>query len=121
MTLSLLFVVFMVVIGVIAQVLPADFIAMLLPVIVWLATALVNWIKAKLTGAGFGGAFLLTIIVPGLSLLGAWIDTQLLVPDVGFWYLFAYGLLGTFVNEIIKQWSQTLTKTQTPVKSNLIG
>lgn len=100
---------------------PNELIAILMPIIVWLVSALVNWLKSILGTQGFSGTILVTIIVPVLSLVAAWIAELLLKPDLNFWILFGLGLLGVFVNEFIKQWKQTVSGKQTATKTNLIG
>jgi len=100
---------------------PQDLVALLLPVIVWAATTAVNWIKSKITGAGFGGTVVVTLIVPVLSLASAWIADQILNPGLSFWILVAFGILGTFFNEFVKQWTQTFKGRQTPASPKLSG
>lgn len=101
---------------------PNDLIVLLLPVIVWAATTAVNWVKDKVTQTGgFGGTVVVTLIVPVLSLLSAWIADQLLNPGLSFWLLVALGILGTFFNEFIKQWTQTFKGTQTKASTKLSG
>lgn len=106
---------------VIAQIVPNDLVALLMPVVVWLATTVVNWLKSLVTGGGFGGTVVVTLIVPVLSLATAWIADQLLNPGLNFWLLVALGILGTFFNEFIKQWTQTFKGTQTKAATSLSG
>lgn len=100
---------------------PADIIALLVPVVVWLASAFVNWFKAFLGSQGFSGTVLVTLVVPILSFGAAELYSYLAKPDLSFWVIFGLGLLGNFINEVVKQWSQTATKTQTAAKTKLIG
>ena len=108
-------------IGVIAGILPNDLVALIVPVAVWLATTAVNWIKSKLGSGGFGGTVVVTLIVPALSLGVAWIAEALLNPGLSYWMLVALGVLGTFFNEFIKQWTQTFKGTQTSSSPKLSG
>lgn len=108
-------------IGVIAQILPNDLVALIVPVVVWLATTAVNWVKSKLGTGGFGGTVVVTLIVPALSLAVAWIAQQLLNPGLSYWMLVGLGVLGTFFNEFIKQWAQTFKGTQTSASPKLSG
>jgi len=117
MTLTMLFT--LVVIAILG-ILPEQLIAILMPVVVWLASGFVNWLKATLGSEGFGGTVLVTLIVPLLSLLASWL-AGLIVPDMSFWGLFFLGLIGVYINEVIKQWQQSVTGKQKKVKKNLIG
>jgi len=75
-----------------------DFITLLTPLAVYLATELVrkysSWLKQN-------GVFTITLIVPALSAAAAYL-AQIINPSVGFWEQTAYGLLAVFVNEIVK-------------------
>lgn len=94
----------------------AELAVIVVPLIVWLAGVIVNWLKVKFTSTGgFGGAIFVTLIVPVLSYLATLIYDLLLNPDLPFLEIFGLGLLGTFVNEIIKQWKQSITGSQTKV------
>lgn len=101
-------------------ILPDELIALLMPVIVWLATGFVNWLKATLGNSGFGGTVLTTMVVPALSLLLSFLGS-LISPDLSFWQLFALGLLSVFINEVVKQWDQSVKGTQTNANKDLIG
>lgn len=107
--------------GIIAQIVPNDLVVLILPLVVWLATTAVNWIKDKVGSGGFGGTIVVTLIVPILSLLSAWVYQMLLNPSLKFWQLVALGVLGTFFNEIVKQWTQTFKGTQTSSSPKLSG
>lgn len=100
---------------------PDFLIAVLMPLLVWLATWFVNWLKTKLGPGGFSGTVLVTFVVPVLSWLSAEIFTYLTNYEGSFWGLFGLGLVGTFVNEMVKQWKQSATNSQTPAKADLIG
>ena len=99
---------------------PEQLIEILVPVIVWLAAGFVNWLKAKLGTTGFGGTVLITLVVPVLSLAASYVAT-LINPELSFLPMFLLGLLSVFVNELIKQWQQSLKKQQTKANTNLIG
>ena len=107
--------------GVIAAILPNELVALIIPIVVWLATTAVNWVKSKLGTGGFGGTVVVTLIVPALSLAVAWIAEALLNPGLSYWALVGLGVLGTFFNEFIKQWTQTLKGTQTASSPKLSG
>lgn len=100
---------------------PNSIITLVLPLVVWLATWFVNWAKAKLGQGGFSGTVLVSMVVPLLSWAAAEIYSYLAGVEGNFWTLFGLGLLGTFVNEVIKQWKQSATKTQTAAKKELVG
>ncbi|GJQ43999.1 MAG: hypothetical protein JETCAE03_34970 [Ignavibacteriaceae bacterium] len=89
--------------AVIAQVLPSEVIALLAPIVVFAATQFVKWVLPKLDGW-----IIVTIIVPLLSVIAAWL-AQLIVP-VAFWPQVLLGLLAVFVAELIKQLGQLVTK-----------
>lgn len=82
-----------------------DFITLLAPLAVYLATELIrkysSWIKSN-------GAITITLIVPFLSAGTAYLS-QIINPSIGFWEQTAYGLLAVFVNELIKQTKTTIT------------
>jgi len=101
-------------------VLPEELIAILMPVVVWLATGFVNWLKATLGNSGFGGTVLVTLVVPLFSLLFTWV-AGLIVPGINFWGAFFLGLIGVYINEVIKQWNQSRLGKQTKANKNLIG
>lgn len=105
---------------VLATILPSDLVVLLVPVITWLATLFVNWLKKILVGDGFGGSIVVTLIVPIFSLLSAYIIDLIANPDQNFWLLFVFGFVGTWVSEVIKQWKQSLTGSQTNV-TKLLG
>lgn len=107
--------------GVIAGILPNDLVLLIVPVVVWLATTAVNWVKSKLGSGGFGGTVVVTLIVPALSLAVAWVADALLNPGLSYWMLVGLGVLGTFFNEFIKQWTQTFKGTQTSSSPKLSG
>ena len=100
---------------------PNEFVVMLMPIVVWVATYAANWLKAKLGSSGFSGTVLVTLVVPILSWVAAEIFTLIQGSNGNFWTLFGLGLLGTFVNELVKQWKQTAAKEQTPTKNKLVG
>lgn len=100
--------------------LPQDLIVLIAPVIVYLSTATVNYLKHLTGNGGFGGTILTTLIVPLLSLLAAWI-VSLVAPQSNFWITFAIGIAGTYINELLKQWKQTLQQTQTTANKPFIG
>jgi hypothetical protein len=101
-------------------ILPEQLIQILMPVIVWLAVGFVNWLKATLGAGGFGGTVLVTLVVPLLSLLLTWV-TGLIVPGMDFWGTFFLGLIGVYINEVIKQWNQSVTGVQKSAKKDLVG
>ena len=100
---------------------PNQIIVLILPLIVWLATWFVNWAKSKLGTSGFSGTVLVTLIVPLLSWVSVEIFTYISGYEGNFWGLFGLGLLGTFVNEVIKQWKQSATGNQSAAKKELVG
>ena len=100
---------------------PNQLIAMILPLVVWLSTWFVNSAKDKLGKGGFSGTVLVTFVVPILSWGAAEVFSLLTNYQGNFWALFGLGLLGTFVNEIVKQWKQSATKTQKAAKKELVG
>ncbi len=100
---------------------PNQLIVMILPLVVWLAAWFVNWAKHKLGSGGFSGTVLVTFVVPILSWGAAEIFSLLTQYQGNFWALFGLGLLGTFINEIVKQWKQTAKKVQKPAKKELVG
>ena len=100
---------------------PNEIIVLVLPLVVWLATWFVNWAKAKLGTGGFSGTVLVSLVVPLLSWAAAEIYAYISGSNGNFWTLFGLGLLGTFINEVVKQWKQSATKTQTPTKKELVG
>lgn len=106
---------------VIAQIVPNDLVLLLMPVLVWVATTTVNWLRSKVGSGGFGGTVVITLLVPGLSLLIAWLAEMALNPGISFWLLFAFGILGTYFNEVIKQWTQTFKGEQTRASTSLLG
>lgn len=106
---------------VVAQIVPNDLVLLLVPVIVWLATTTVNWLKSKVSNGGFGGTVVVTLLVPLISLAAAWLADMALNPGISFWMLFALGILGTYFNELIKQWTQTFKGEQTRASTNLTG
>lgn len=105
----------------VTQTLPTEIVAVLMPLIVWLATTTINWIRAKVSTGGFGGLVVVQLIVPILSLLVAWIADYALNPGLSFWLLVALGILGTYLSELIKQWTQSLKGEQTRASANILG
>lgn len=74
---------------------PAQLIIALNAVIVWLAVKVVNLIKKA------APVWLLGLLVPIFSALGAWI-VKLIDPGSGFLITFLVGFAATFINELIK-------------------
>jgi hypothetical protein len=100
-----------------------DLVVLLIPILTFLASGLVNWLKAVVSKneGGFGGTVLVTLIVPILSYVSSLIAEAVTNPSVSFWGMFGLGLASVFVNELIKQWTQTAKKAQTLAKKNLVG
>lgn len=69
--------------------------ALLNPVVAWLVIQ-----GVKLIGK-INSTVILAILVPGLSLLGAYL-LSLLAPDVNFWFALVIGFLATFIRELQK-------------------
>jgi len=86
---------------VILQILPTELIAVLTPVVVYAAVQLFKLVLPKIPGWA-----LLSIVVPALSALIAWITQLLTAGGLGFWLQLVLGLLAVFVNELIKQIQQ---------------
>lgn len=72
----------------------------LTPAIVYLATELVKWLLPRLQGW-----LIVSIIVPVLSLLAAYL-TSFIIQGDNIWLQAFIGLLAVFVNELIKQLKQ---------------
>lgn len=85
---------------VIAQVVPLDIINLIVPIIVFAATALVRWGLPQLPGWT-----IVSVVVPLLSVVAAWVAT-LVIPESSFFLQVVLGLLAVFVNEILKQFRQ---------------
>ena len=79
-----------------------DLIVILTPLVVWGATELLKYALPKISGW-----IIVTLVVPALSLIAAYIAPLLGATD--FWLQFGVGLLAVFVNELKKQ----LTPPQT--------
>lgn len=103
------------------QILPDQLVVLFVPILVWLASGAVNWLKAKLAGDGFGGTVLVTLVVPVLSYLASLVVEALAEPQTNFWIMFLLGLVGVFINEMVKQWTQSAKGVQTKAKKQLIG
>lgn len=112
---------FIAILTLIASILPQDLVVVFAPLFVWLATTVANWVKAKLGSSSFGGFAVISVLVPGLSLLAAWLTQYLLKPDLTFWTIFGLSLVGTFINEFIKQFAQTVKKVQTYASTKFFG
>lgn len=85
---------------IIAQVLPTEIIALLAPIVVYAVTYVVKWALPKIPGWT-----IVSIVVPGLSVLAAFIAT-LLVPGLSFLIQVVLGLLAVFVANLIKQFGE---------------
>ena len=70
-------------------------VALLNPVIVFLAIQGAKKITA------INSTVMLAVLVPGISLLGAWL-ISLIVPDLSFLLAFVFGFLSTFIRELQK-------------------
>ena len=103
---------------VIAAIQPEQLVVLLVPVVTWLATYLVNWIKANVSISGFNGTTLVVIVLPILNALVAYLSS-LLIPGLTFIWAFLIGLGGVFINQVIKQISQSNQGTQTAVSSSI--
>jgi len=99
---------------------PQDLVALFIPIIVYLATALVNFLKKITTSTAFGGSMIVTFIVPILSFVVATIYNYMATPDLNFWIMFLLGFAGTFFKEMLKQWNQSTRGIQTPAKTHLL-
>ena len=102
---------------------PNDLILLLVPVITWVASFAVNWLKSVIAKdkTGFGGSVLVVMVVPIISFITAFIYDYLANPNLDFWILFVVGLVGVFFNEVAKQWKQSNEGVQKKVKTKLIG
>jgi len=81
---------------------------LLTPVLVYLVTALVNWLKPNLSGWLIVG-----VIVPVLSLAGAWI-AGLLGSTTGFGWQLLLNFLAISINEVLKQLKQGVVSRTNP-------
>ncbi len=86
--------------GLIAQVLPLEIINLLAPVVVWVAVKAFKWLLPKVPGWT-----ILSIVVPALSAVAAWI-VSLISPESSFLLQVILGLLSVFIAEIIRQFQQ---------------
>jgi len=86
--------------AIIAQIVPIEIITLFAPLVIFAATELVKWLLPKLPGWA-----VVSLIVPVLSLIAAWI-AQSIVPGLAFWPQVIFGLLAVFINELIKQLKQ---------------
>jgi len=75
-------------------------VALLNPVIVFLA------IQAAKKITSINSTVILAVLVPGISLLGAWL-VSLIVPDASFLLAFVFGFLATFIRELQKHLTST--------------
>lgn len=73
-----------------------DLIVILTPLVIWGATELLKFALPKVSGW-----VIVTLVVPVLSLVGAYIAPLLGASD--FWVQFGVGLLAVFINELKKQ------------------
>lgn len=80
---------------------PSNLVVLLMAPITWLAVEAAKLIK-KLIGGSIAGGWILGLIVPGLSALGAYILT-LVVPDAPFLVALGLGLASTFVDQLIQK------------------
>lgn len=76
---------------------PADAVALLTPFIVFAAIQVFKLVKPILP------AWILGILVPGLSALAVYLTNLLGAPDVSWIAQFGLGLAATFVHQVIKQ------------------
>jgi len=87
-------------ISLIAQVLPIEIINLLAPLVVWAAVQAFKWALPKVPGWA-----ILSVVVPVLSALAAWIAT-LIAPESSFVLQVVLGLLSVFVAELVRQFGQ---------------
>jgi len=87
-------------------------IGILMPVVVFIVTWLVTLLKKDIPGS-----FLVGIIVPGLSLLSAWVATIVLPAGTPYWETALFGLGSVFINELLEQ-IKTTTPTTPPSGSH---
>lgn len=71
----------------------------LTPLVILGVTQLVTWATGKIDGR------IVITIIPIITLLGAWV-TSLITPEVPFWGQVGFGLISTFVYELVKQWTK---------------
>jgi hypothetical protein len=102
---------------------PNDLILLLVPVVTWVASFAVNWLKSVIAKdkTGFGGSVLVIMVVPIISFITAFVYDYLANPQLDFWILFIVGLGGVFLNEVAKQWKQSNAGIQQKAKTKLIG
>ncbi len=81
-------------------------VTMLSPLVVFGATALVKWLLPQIQGK-----WIVTAIVPVLSLIAAYLGT-LIEPNASFWVQVVLSLAATWVREVISQWTKQPTPTQ---------
>ena len=107
---------------VLAVILPQDLVVLITPIIVWLASGAVNWLKAHLTGeeGGFGGLVFTAILVPALSIVATLVMNELVKTDISFILQIVLGTVGVFINEVIKQIKQSKDGTQTKVNKSIV-
>lgn len=77
--------------------LPEAVVAILMPLIVFGATALVKKLFAITNGA-----VIVSVVVPILSLAGAWIAT-ILTPELSYWIFLGLNLISVFVSQVVIQ------------------
>ena len=87
-------------IAIIAEILPIEIINLLAPVIVWVAVQAFKWLLPKVPGWA-----ILSIAVPALSALAAWL-VSFISPESSFLLQVVLGLLSVFIAEIIRQFQQ---------------
>jgi hypothetical protein len=86
--------------AIIAQIVPTEIVVLFAPLVIFAAAELVKWLLPKLPGWS-----IVSLIVPLLSLISAWLITAV-VPGSTFWPTVLFGLLAVFVNELIRQLKQ---------------
>jgi xanthine dehydrogenase iron-sulfur cluster and FAD-binding subunit A len=80
---------------------PAQFVILLMPAVTWLATEAAK-IITKTLGGNLAGTWVLGLVVPALSALGAYILT-LVVPEASFLVALLLGLGSTFIDQVIRK------------------
>lgn len=87
-------------------------ILMLTPIVVWVVTQLVKFLKPKISGWVLTG-----IVVPLLS-IAITVVTQFVGVPTDFLKQVLIGLLAVFLQELFKQFSQGNDKSQTAARNN---
>lgn len=90
----------------IAQILPSEVINLLAPIVVWSAVQLFKWALPKVPGWA-----ILSVVVPLLSAIAAWIAT-IVAPETSFLLQVLLGLIATFIAELIRQFQQGNNKSK---------